>query len=160
MEPHSADSTSLFVRLAERADLAGLLRLYRDLNPDDAELSVDTAEQHFDALRGISGSAVHVGVLNETIVSTCTLIVIPNLTRAGQPYALIENVVTASAHRGRGYGRATLQQAVSSAWDHGCYKVMLLTGSTKPETLGFYRSAGFEQNKTGFQIRRIAPRAD
>lgn len=158
MEPHSTDSTSLFVRVAERTDLAGLLRLYRDLNPDDAELSVHEAEPHFDALGRIPGSAVHVGVLNETIVSSCTLIVVPNITRGGQPYALIENVVTASQHRGRGYGRATLQHAISAAWDHSCYKVMLLTGSTKPGTLGFYRSAGFEQNKTGFQIRRIAPR--
>lgn len=100
------------------------------------------------------------GVIDKTIVSTCTLVVIPNLTRGGQPYALIENVVTAADHRGRGYGRTTLQHAVSSAWDNGCYKVMLLTGSTKAETHGFYQSAGFEQNKTGFQIRRIAPRPD
>lgn len=160
MEPRSLKGTALYVRLAERADLAGLLRLYRDLNPDDAELSVDAAEPHFDALGRIPGSAVHVGVLGETIVSTCTLIVIPNLTRGGQPYALIENVVTAAEHRGCGYGRATLQHAVSAAWDQDCYKVMLLTGATKPETLGFYHSAGFEQNKTGFQIRRIASRAD
>lgn len=160
MEHQPADETTLVVRLAERGDLDDLLQIYRDLNPDDPEFSVETAGAHFDALVRIPGSAVHVGVLNNTIVSTCTLIVIPNLTRGGQPYALIENVVTAADHRGRGYGRATLKQAVSSAWDHGCYKVMLLTGSTKPETLGFYQSAGFEQNKTGFQMRRIAPRAD
>jgi GNAT superfamily N-acetyltransferase len=160
MAPRSSEGSTLLVRLAERADLAGVLRLYRDLNPDDVELSVDAAEPHFDALGRIPGSAVHVGVLSGTIVSTCTLIVIPNLTRSGQPYALIENVVTAAENRGRGYGRATLQHAVSAAWDQDCYKVMLLTGSTKPETLDFYRSAGFEQNKTGFQIRRIAPRAD
>ncbi|THV25167.1 GNAT family N-acetyltransferase [Peteryoungia ipomoeae] len=158
MKPDSSDQRQLFVRLADRADLPGLLPLYRDLNPDDVELSVDAAETHLDALGRIPGSAVHVGVLDQTIVSTCTLIVLPNLTRGGQPYALIENVVTGSQHRGRGYGRATLQHAVSAAWDHGCYKVMLLTGSTKTETLGVYRSAGFEQNKTGFQIRRIAPR--
>jgi GNAT superfamily N-acetyltransferase len=160
MEPCSSDGTRFFVRLAERADLVGLLRLYRDLNPDDAELSVDAGELRFDALSRITGSGIHVGILNETIISTCTLVVIPNLTRGGQPYALIENVVTSAEHRGHGYGRATLQHAVSSAWDHGCYKVMLLTGSTKPETLGFYRAAGFEQNKTGFQIRRMAPRAE
>jgi ribosomal protein S18 acetylase RimI-like enzyme len=160
MEHRPTDETKLVVRLAERDDLTELLRLYRDLIPDDAALSVEAATQHFDALKRIDGSGILVGVIDKTIVSTCTLVVIPNLTRGGQPYALIENVVTSMEHRGRGYGRATLQQAVSSAWDHGCYKVMLLTGSTKPETIGFYNSAGFEQNKTGFQIRRIAPRAD
>jgi hypothetical protein len=35
---------------------------------------------------------------------------------------------------------------------------MLLTGSKDPGTLAFYREAGFEQNKTGFQIRRIPVR--
>ncbi len=160
MEHQPADETKLVVRLAERGDLAGLLQIYRDLISEDPELSVEAAGIHFDALVRIPGSAVHIGVLNDTIVSTCTLIVIPNLTRGGQPYALVENVVTVAEYRGRGYGRETLQHAVSCAWDQGCYKVMLLTGSTKPETLGFYQSAGFEQNKTGFQIRRLAPRAE
>ncbi|THV13462.1 GNAT family N-acetyltransferase [Rhizobium rhizophilum] len=160
METTPVAESMLVIRLAERGDIAGLLRIYRDLIPEDPELSVEAAGMHFDALVRIPGSAVHIGVLNDNIVSTCTLIVIPNLTRGGQPYALIENVVTAAEHRGRGYGRQTLLHAVSSAWKHGCYKVMLLTGSSKPETLGFYQSAGFEQNKTGFQIRRIAPRAD
>lgn len=160
MEPNSAESAPFLVRLAVRADLPALLRLYRDLNPDDVALQVEAAEEHFLALERIPGSGVHVGVLNGTPVSTCTLVVIPNLTRGGLPYALIENVVTASQHRGRGYGHATLQHAISSAWDRGCYKVMLLTGSTKPETLAFYLSAGFEQNKTGFQIRRIVARAE
>jgi GNAT superfamily N-acetyltransferase len=73
-------------------------------------------------------------------------------------YALIENVVTAASHRKRGFGRALLERAVSIAWEHGCYKVMLLTGSTEPATLAFYRGVGFEQNKTGFQIRRLPVR--
>ncbi len=42
------------------------------------------------------------------MVATCTLVVIPNLTRGGTPYALIENVVTHTDHRNKGYwqGRA------------------------------------------------------
>jgi GNAT superfamily N-acetyltransferase len=160
METAPADEARFSVRLAEGPDLADLLALYRELITDDPELSIEAAGARFEALAQIPGSGIYVGTHDDVIVSTCTLVVIPNLTRGGQPYALIENVVTAAEHRGRGYGRATLKQAVASAWKNGCYKVMLLTGSTKPETLGFYRSAGFEENKTGFQIRRIAPRAD
>jgi len=37
---------------------------------------------------------------------------------------------------------------------------MLLTGSKTPATLKFYKDVGFEQNKTGFQIRRLPVRAD
>jgi GNAT superfamily N-acetyltransferase len=84
--------------------------------------------------------------------------VIPNLTRGGQPYGLIENVVAHAEHRGRGYGKKLLQAAVTAAWEADCYKVMLMTGSKKPSTLAFYASAGFEQDKTGFQVRRLPPR--
>jgi len=59
----------------------------------------------------------------------------------------------------RSIGIALLERAVSIAWEHDCYKAMLLTGSTEPATLAFYRGAGFEQNKTGFQIRRLPVRA-
>jgi GNAT superfamily N-acetyltransferase len=148
------------VRPADFNDLPKLLLLYRDLNPDDPELALPEAESRLGSLLRITGSAIFMGLLDEELVSTVTLVVVPNLTRAGQPYGLIENVVTATARRGRGYGRKTLLQAVATAWDHGCYKVMLLTGSNRPETHNFYRSAGFEQNKTGFQMRRTAARRD
>ena len=65
-----------------------------------------------------------------------------------------------SLFRGRGFGKKILQAAVAAAWQADCYKVMLMTGSKKASTLAFYGAAGFEQNKTGFQVRRIAPRAE
>lgn len=37
---------------------------------------------------------------------------------------------------------------------------MLMTGSKNPATLAFYERAGFEQTKTGFQIRRHPPRSE
>lgn len=38
-----------------------------------------------------------------------SLVVIPNLTLGGAPYALIENVVTDSAHGNRGHDKAILK---------------------------------------------------
>ena len=84
--------------------------------------------------------------------------VVPNLTRSGRPYGLIENVVTHADHRVRGYGKQLLQAAITAAWDADCYKVMLMTGSKEPSTLAFYASAGFEQSKTRFQVRRLPSR--
>ena len=51
-----------------------------------------------------------------------------------------------------------LKHAIATAWKHDCYKVMLLTGSKNPATLKFYSDVGFEQNKTGFQIRHLPVR--
>lgn len=106
------------------------------------------------------GSAIFIGAIEGAVVTSCTLIVVPNLTRGGQPYGLIENVVTHSSYRGRGFGKQILNAAVAAAWQTDCYKVMLMTGSKRPSTLAFYGSAGFEQNKTGFQVRRLPARVD
>lgn len=147
------------IRFADRQDIPQLLKLYRHLDPDDKETKVGDALKNWELLKQYPGSNILIGCLGEEIVATCTLVVIPNLTRGGAPYALIENVVTDAAYRNKGYGKAILKQATEAAWKADCYKVMLLTGSKRPETLKFYQNAGFEQNKTGFQIRRIPPRA-
>ncbi len=99
------------------------------------------------------GVSVLGGFVGGILVSGCTLIVIPNFMRSGTPYALIENVVTHSDHRQRGYGQAVVRRAIEMALEAGCYKVMLLTGRTDPGIMKFYTSCGFEQTKTGFQVR-------
>ncbi len=146
------------IRAATRDDLAGLLQLYRHLIPAENVLGSGQATQIWDRFSRYDGSAIYLGVREGILVSTCTLVVVPNLTRGGASYALIENVVTHADYRGRGHGKAVLEAAISAAWDRGCYKVMLLTGSKNPATLGFYQSVGFENTKTGFEVRRLPPR--
>jgi GNAT superfamily N-acetyltransferase len=148
------------IRAAHASDLEGLAALYPHLNPSDEPISRDLATARLDAINQIPGSTVLLGLLHDELVASCTLIVIPNLTRGGKPYALIENVVTDARLRGQGYGTRILHAAAKAAWDAGCYKVMLMTGSKQPSTLKFYENAGFEQTKTGFQMRRISARQD
>ncbi len=62
--------------------------------------------------------------------------------------------MTDIGHRQCGFGRAVLDEAVATAWRAGCYKVMLSTGSQRPETWRFYENAGFTRGKTAFDIRR------
>ena len=91
----------------------------------------------------------------DRLVGTCTLTVIPNLTRNGRSYGIIENVVTDERHRRQGIGKALLQAALERAWTAGCYKVTLTTGSRRPETLAFYEGAGFRRDvKTAFEAKR------
>jgi len=146
----------LVIRDATPADLPGIQRLYLEFRNADfnAPVPQSRAERFMADLHRYPGSALLVGIIDDVPVTTCTLIVVPNLTRQATPYALIENVATASERQGRGYGTAILSEASCRAFDHGCYKVMLLTGSKDPSTLRFYKKAGFEQSKTGFQMRR------
>ena len=148
------------IRAALPSDLEGLAALYPHLNPSDEPISRDLATARLDAINQIPSSTVLLGLLHDELVASCTLIVIPNLTNGGKPYGLIENVVTHAGYRGRGYGTSILHAAAKAAWDAGCYKVMLMTGSKQPSTLKFYENAGFEQTKTGFQMRRISARQD
>ena len=92
-----------------------------------------------------------VGEVGGSVVSSVTLIVIENLTHNTRPYALIENVVTHTDHRGRHYATKLMDRASEIATDMSCYKTMLLTGSKRVSTLRFYEQCGFNKNdKTAF----------
>ncbi len=134
------------------------MALYQHLIPGDAAPDPARAAEILDQIHRLSGSTIFLARLDGQPVATCALIVVPNLTRGGSPFGLIENVVTHAAFRQRGFARQVLDAATTAAWAAGCYKVMLMTGSTDPGTLNFYRKAGFAQTKTAFQKRRIAPR--
>jgi GNAT superfamily N-acetyltransferase len=150
----------LQIRDALPGDLQGLQDLYGHLIANDIHCSPQEAVGIFQQFLLYPGSAILVGTIEDELATSCTLVVIPNLTRGGKPYALIENVVTHAGWRNRGFGQAILKAAAERAWQQGCYKVMLMTGSKKPETLAFYGAAGFEQSKTGFQIRRHPLRSE
>lgn len=92
-----------------------------------------------------------VAIEDEKIVSSCVLVIIPNLTHQQRPYALIENVVTDINYRKKGLATACLEYAKEVAITKNCYKIMLLTGAKDESTLRFYETAGFNQNdKTAF----------
>lgn len=135
---------------ATHDDLAGLLALYSHLHTEEPP----KPEQALTAWSTMTADPNHhvlLGVEQKQLVSSCVLVVIPNLTRSARPYGLIENVVTHPDFRGGGRATALLKRAVSIAAEAGCYKVMLLTGRKDPATQGFYRGAGFNsEDKTAF----------
>jgi GNAT superfamily N-acetyltransferase len=88
------------------------------------------------------------------LVASCILVVVPNLTRGGRPFGVIENVVTHREYRRRGIGSELLHHALDLAWEAGCYKVMLLSGMHRVESHAFYESVGFQKGaKIGFEAR-------
>lgn len=151
-----ARGPSFVIRPLVDDDLNALLDLYRHLIGDDLDLPDAVARQRFATILAQPGMMVFGGFVESVLATSCTLVVIPNLTRGGASYALVENVVTHADQRRKGYGGATIDRAVASAFEHGCYKVMLLTGARNAGTLDFYRSCGFETSKTGLEIRRLS----
>src|SRR5271169_3419025 len=133
------------IRPAVRDDLPGVLALYRYLHPDDPELDLAAAETAWSALLFSDLTTIIVADVAGLLVSSCTLAIIPNLTRGARPYGVIENVVTHPGNRRGGLGRGVLQAALNKAWEANCYKVLLATGSKRETTLRFYEGAGFSR---------------
>lgn len=143
------------IRLARSHELSDLLSLYQQLNPDDPVLDVDAAGPVWVRLLASDFTAVYVAELEGRLVSSCTLAIVPNLSRGARPYGVIENVVTDAGHRRRGLARAVLEAALDQAKSANCYKVFLATGSKRESTLRFYEGVGFRRDaKTYFEIRR------
>lgn len=147
--------TEAVVRAAAEDDLPELLNLYRHLHPHDPELETAAAGRVWSKLLASGFMTVIVAQAAERLVSSCTLAIVPNLSRGGRSYGVIENVVTHAHYRRLGLGRRVLAQALDVAWQANCYKVLLATGSKRESTLRFYEEAGFHRGgKTYFEVRR------
>ena len=139
------------VREAKKEDLKEILELYLYLHEDSVP---ETSEHLIKTWNQIVQDENHHLIINEIngkIVSSCVCVIIPNLTRNVRPYAFIENVVTLSSYRGKGYATECLDFAKCIAQKKNCYKMMLLTGSKEQKTLDFYKNAGYNcTDKTAF----------
>jgi GNAT superfamily N-acetyltransferase len=145
---------AMIIRKAVEADLEQIRELYHHLNPADPLPPAAELRETWRAT--LDSSLMHclVGEIAGRLVATCTLIIIPNLSRSARPYGLIENVVTHRDHRRKGLGTALLKAALDLAWEKNCYKVSLMTGSKSENTFKFYEGAGFVRGeKTAFIAR-------
>ena len=139
------------IREARKDDLKEILDLYLDLHEESVPEQSKHLEEVWEQIISDKDHHLIVNIIDDRIVSSCVCVIIPNLTRNIRPYALIENVVTRSDYRRKGYAAECLEFAKETAERENCYKIMLLTGSKEPGTLEFYRNAGYNsEDKTAF----------
>lgn len=144
------------VREIRKDEIDKLLSLYKYLHEEDEELlCVQTIESVWEQIHN-DKNIKYFGLFNESeLICSCTIILVPNLTRSCRPYGVIENVVTHIGYRNNGFGKKLLNKAIKYAWDNNCYKVMLMTGRLNEETFRFYESVGFDRSsKQVFIIKR------
>lgn len=138
------------IRTLTAADWPHAQALYRDLS-DGPEIGTVDA---FQTVLAHNGTRIFGADNAGQVVAMVTLHMLPNVTYGGRPYALLENVVTAKAFRGRGIGKTLMQSVIDVAWDEGAYKIMLLTGRTR-NAKGFYEALGFKADeKWGMSLRK------
>ena len=134
------------VREAVKKDLDELLNLYLFLHEKNIQKNSDYLENTWKTIIEDINHHIVVKEINGKIVSSCVCVIVPNLTRNIQPYALIENVVTNEGYCGKGYVTECLNYAKEIAIKNNCYKIMLLTGTKSENTLAFYKNAGYNSD--------------
>lgn len=139
------------VREIKETELQELMELYLHLHEKEIPEITQHLRETWKTIMQDENHHIIVNVFDEKIVSSCVCVIIPNLTRNIRPYAFIENVVTHSSYRGKGYATECLNYAKKIAQESNCYKIMLLTGSKDDATLKFYNNAGYNcTDKTAF----------
>ncbi|MBU1342764.1 MAG: GNAT family N-acetyltransferase [Proteobacteria bacterium] len=121
---------------------------------DDPLAEPEVVDRIWNKIQNSENFAV-LGVFDkDTLMASCSIIIVPNLTRGCRPYALIENIATHRKYRRKGYGKANLLYAAKYAEEKGCYKAMFMTGHLNPKVEKFCNAAGFEGGEKMAYIKR------
>ena len=134
------------IREAEAGDLDRLLELYSLLfGRSILEKNEETVRiwNHI-----MTDKMYHVIVAEENgvLVSTCTCVIIPNLTYDQRSFAVVENIVTKSEYRAQGFATACLEEAQRIAEANNCFRIMLATQSKLQSTHKFYERLGYSKD--------------
>lgn len=76
---------------------------------------------------------------------------VPNMTHGGRPWAVVENVVIDEPWRGRGIGRALMDEIDVLTRSAGCYMVQLVSLDHRLDAHAFYASMGYASVSRGFR---------
>ena len=146
----------MIIREITDADFGGLMRLYAQLGPNNPVPEKDgNALAVWQSILADKNHYIIVAEEDGKVVSSCVCVIIPNMTHVQRPYAIVENVVTDSEYRCRGYATACLDRAREIAESENCYKIMLATGSKRESTIRFYERAGYDRTQKTAFIQRL-----
>jgi GNAT superfamily N-acetyltransferase len=147
----------LLVRAAVRHDLRRLVELLSQLSLDRPreDLSNPIRPAYHSALEAVLGDekqTILVAELDGRVAGMACLIIVPNLSHVGRPYAMIEDVVVDAGVRGRGIGDALTQRAIEMAKEAGCYKLSLTSNVARTDAHRFYERLGFKATHVGYRL--------
>jgi GNAT superfamily N-acetyltransferase len=142
-----------FIRLATRDDFAALTVLYTQLEvAGDPPVSVAEARHRFHALLERPGHALYMAEIGDEVIGTYALIFIPGLTHGARDSAIVEDVVVAPGHRGKGIGKWMMRDAMERARQRDCYKLVLSSHLQRDSAHQFYEGLGFRKHGFSFLV--------
>jgi GNAT superfamily N-acetyltransferase len=146
---------NVLVRRARSEDLGALLSLYQELaDRRVAAAPSEGARAETSIVAILTDLARHlvVAILDEDLVGTADLLLVPNLTHRGRPWAIVENVIVTATARRKGVGRELMEHLIELARAAGCYKLQLLSGKERAQAHELYRGLGLDAVAEGLKI--------
>ncbi|CCO46213.1 putative Acyl-CoA N-acyltransferase [Vibrio nigripulchritudo SOn1] len=142
------------IRIANKDDLTGILRLYKELRGNDPDVTEEELSETWTAMQNNPHTTLVVAEVDGHLASTCQLGLVPTVTNAGKPFGIIEHVITSENFRRRGLSQKVLEKALELAWELDCYQVVLLSGETRFSAHRLYEKVGFQSGiEKGFVIK-------
>ena len=146
------------LRRARANDLDAILGLLADdpisaARGDRADAADRPAyERAFAAIDSDPAQQLLVATIDDVVVGTMQLTVIPGLARVGASRLQIEAVRVRSDQRGRGIGATMIQWAVEQAPALGTSLVQLTSDAARVDAHRFYERLGFTASHVGFKL--------
>ena len=115
----------LLIRKAEAKDVDGLLELYRQLASAGELPSAADATMVVELIDSNPWMLFLVAELDDVVVGTVTMVIVPAITHSAQPWAQIDHMVVHEAHRSTGIGHALLARCEEHIHSVGGCKLQL-----------------------------------
>jgi GNAT superfamily N-acetyltransferase len=145
--------TPVEIREATEAELADLLRAYREAGIDSGvAFTVDEAREQFARFRLYPSYRFFVAAVDSVFAGTYALVILDNLAKHGAKAGVVEDVAVLPAFQGRGVGRAMMEHARAECRAAGCYKMTLSSNMAREGAHAFYDSLGFERHGYSFLV--------
>jgi GNAT superfamily N-acetyltransferase len=141
-------SSHLTIRTARSADADILQSLYGQLVDDE---NVRVTASQIQILQDDTRARLLVCEIDARVRGTVLVCLCADAMYAGQPFAVVENLVVDQQCRGNGIGQALLREVERFCLSRDCSKMMLLSSASRVGAHRFFEQAGFDgDRKRGF----------
>ena len=153
-----SEAEKIVIRNAEKNDLARVVELMKALIITTSKAEAEGAstladyEKVFDRIERDPNHKLIVAEINGRLVGTADLVIVPNLSHRGLPWAVMENVIVDESVRRKGVAARMVKYLVEVAKKSGCYKIGLSSSTKRPAAHRMYESLGFKQYGLGYRI--------
>lgn len=145
--------SQIHIRPAVAGDLVAVMAVHDHHQQRQPSLVTSRHHATWQQMLDQPGLTPYIAEIEDAVVGTATLIVVPNLTYDQAPTAFIESVVVDPAHRRRGIATTMLTTMLADAQALGCCKVQLLAHKRHAfdGAHALYEKLGFSAEAEGFR---------